>query len=389
MTNVVPFVPPIPDHVTDEDMLLALQQIPPHHQEVILLCDVEDMTYKEIAAALEVPIGTVMSRLHRGRELLRTELARRGAGPAAIGSGKRDTLIMQCRDVRELADSFLSEQLLVETNHELLRHLDTCPDCRADIAGRRALRDGLRAAFARAEDLRPRPEFAAELLATLRPASQPTDDLETLGAAIVVGARRGPCPCRRRRVVRAPLELAIAPGALAREAAGDHQNCAVKFNLAERPIPLEEAGRRYGAPYAALATFELPAVDGSLEMLERHSCVYQGRRFGHVVFRYRGALTSLLVTDGAPPAAPELEPNDSGSRRGVAAGRTVPRIRRRRSRSSVRLAPGADTRGTAVATPRLIALASTSAHCSAGATQVDRSDAAHRHGRAASRADGR
>ena len=91
MANVVPFVPPIPDHVTDEDMLLALQQIPPHHQEVILLCDVEDMTYKEIAAALEVPIGTVMSRLHRGRELLRTALTRRGAGPAALrqGSGAR------------------------------------------------------------------------------------------------------------------------------------------------------------------------------------------------------------------------------------------------------------------------------------------------------------
>ena len=77
---------------------------------------------------------------------------------------------MQCRDVRELADSFLSEQLLVETNHELLRHLETCPDCRSDIADRRALRDGLRTAFARAEDLRPRPEFAAELRARLRPA---------------------------------------------------------------------------------------------------------------------------------------------------------------------------------------------------------------------------
>jgi RNA polymerase sigma-70 factor (ECF subfamily) len=83
VANVVPFVPPIPDRVTDEDMLLAMQQIPPHHQEVILLCDVEDMTYKEIAAALDIPIGTVMSRLHRGRELLRTELVRRGAGPAA------------------------------------------------------------------------------------------------------------------------------------------------------------------------------------------------------------------------------------------------------------------------------------------------------------------
>jgi RNA polymerase sigma-70 factor (ECF subfamily) len=84
IANVVPFVPPIPDHLTDEDMLLALQQIPSHHQEVILLCDVEEMTYKEIAAALAVPIGTVMSRLHRGRELLRGALARRGAGPVAM-----------------------------------------------------------------------------------------------------------------------------------------------------------------------------------------------------------------------------------------------------------------------------------------------------------------
>ena len=47
-----------------------MREIPAHHQEVILLCDVEEMTYKEIAAALDVPIGTVMSRLHRGRELL-------------------------------------------------------------------------------------------------------------------------------------------------------------------------------------------------------------------------------------------------------------------------------------------------------------------------------
>jgi RNA polymerase sigma-70 factor (ECF subfamily) len=89
VANVVPFVPPIPERITDEDMLLAMREIPAHHQEVILLCDVEEMTYKEIAAALDIPIGTVMSRLHRGRELLRIELARRGAGPAAMAQGSR------------------------------------------------------------------------------------------------------------------------------------------------------------------------------------------------------------------------------------------------------------------------------------------------------------
>jgi anti-sigma factor RsiW len=219
---------------------------------------------------------------------------------------------MQCRDVRELADSFLSEQLLVETNHEVLRHIETCPDCRVDIAGRRAMRDSLRAAFTRAEDLRPRPEFTTELLAALR-SSQPEIKISrrsvlqswwALAAGVALAAGGGLFV--RHSSSRSRL------AALARDAAGDHLNCAVKFNLAERPIQLEDAGRRYGAPYAALATFEPPAVDGTLEMLERHSCVYQGRRFGHIVFRFRGALASLLVTDGAPPAVPELEPTDSG-----------------------------------------------------------------------------
>lgn len=68
------FVPPVPEHLTDEEVLGALRQIPETYQEVILLCDVQEMTYKEIASALNIPIGTVMSRLHRGRELLRVAL---------------------------------------------------------------------------------------------------------------------------------------------------------------------------------------------------------------------------------------------------------------------------------------------------------------------------
>ncbi len=112
--------------------------------------------------------------------------------------------------------------------------------------------------------------------------------------------------------------------ALAREAAGDHQNCAVTFALAETPIPLEEAARRYGAPYGALATFELPPVDGPLEALARHACVYGGRRFGHIVLRFHGAVASLLVTDGTPPAHVELQPNDGAlSMASLPAGRFV------------------------------------------------------------------
>jgi RNA polymerase sigma-70 factor (ECF subfamily) len=76
--ETVPFVPPIPEHLTDEDLLLALGQIPGSYQEVIILCDVQELSYKEIADALDIPVGTVMSRLHRGRERLRAALADRG-----------------------------------------------------------------------------------------------------------------------------------------------------------------------------------------------------------------------------------------------------------------------------------------------------------------------
>ena len=82
--NATPFVPPVPQHLTDEELLGALGRIPAPFQEVIVLCDVKELTYKEIADALAIPLGTVMSRLHRGRALLRAEL-----GTADSGFGRQ------------------------------------------------------------------------------------------------------------------------------------------------------------------------------------------------------------------------------------------------------------------------------------------------------------
>ena len=75
IANTVSFVPPVPQDLTDELVLSSLQRLPTAFQEVILLCDVEDLSYKEAAEALAIPIGTVMSRLHRGRAQLRAQLA--------------------------------------------------------------------------------------------------------------------------------------------------------------------------------------------------------------------------------------------------------------------------------------------------------------------------
>jgi RNA polymerase sigma-70 factor (ECF subfamily) len=75
MAYAVPFVPPVPHELTDEMILASLRRLPLAFQEVILLCDIEELSYKEAAGALDVPVGTVMSRLHRGRARLREELA--------------------------------------------------------------------------------------------------------------------------------------------------------------------------------------------------------------------------------------------------------------------------------------------------------------------------
>jgi len=57
----------------------AVDELPVPYREVVLLCDVEEMTYQEISAVLGVPIGTVMSRLSRARKQLRQSLAGEGA----------------------------------------------------------------------------------------------------------------------------------------------------------------------------------------------------------------------------------------------------------------------------------------------------------------------
>ena len=60
---------------SQQQVQAALEQVPVLYREVLLLCDVEEMSYQEIAETLAVPIGTVMSRLYRARKALRTALA--------------------------------------------------------------------------------------------------------------------------------------------------------------------------------------------------------------------------------------------------------------------------------------------------------------------------
>src|SRR5687768_11207608 len=97
---------------------------------------------------------------------------------------------MQCPDFREVADSYLSDELLVETNHDVIAHLEACAECRRELAARRELRATLRASFMDADELRIRDQFADGLHRDLRDiaTSKGTSLLSRRRALMVIAA---------------------------------------------------------------------------------------------------------------------------------------------------------------------------------------------------------
>jgi RNA polymerase sigma factor (sigma-70 family) len=62
------------DNLIGDEVSLALNTLPVDFKTVILLCDIEGFTYEEIAKIIDIPVGTVRSRLHRARNLLKEKL---------------------------------------------------------------------------------------------------------------------------------------------------------------------------------------------------------------------------------------------------------------------------------------------------------------------------
>ncbi len=219
---------------------------------------------------------------------------------------------MNCRDFREIVDSYLSDELLTETNHEVLRHLETCAECRGDIQERRILREKLKSAVKNTEAFQMREGFHQELLANLRETSKtPTM------AKVFFGINRNSWMALAACLILAfglgfwflqnpPLEQLTAESGGAIEfakrvsledfALGDHQNCAVKFNLTEAPIKINLAAPQY-ADLRRMVINPLKNSTGKYQLLESHTCKFQGRQFTHIVFRHQGKVVSVLLTD--------------------------------------------------------------------------------------------
>ncbi len=213
---------------------------------------------------------------------------------------------MKCQDFRELIDSYLSDELLTETNHEVLRHLEVCANCRREIEVRRNLLLRIRSAVKNSPQFQIRDEFSRSLRAQLRQStiaknvfwSKPHSWMAvaamlllTLGLSFwFVQNQNLPSP-EIARINENPQSTFLENAAL-----GDHQNCAVKYNLAEKPVEIDLTSAKY-ADLRQAVLLPLQNSADKYKLIESHICKYDGHTFTHIVFRHQDKTVSVLLTD--------------------------------------------------------------------------------------------
>ena len=209
---------------------------------------------------------------------------------------------MQCAEAGRLLDSFVVGELPTQTNRQIIRHLDTCAACRADIRNRRRTRAALRAAFLRSPELAPSAEFTARLREDLRRHAISTTQQGRRRAFMRWTAAAAACLFACVGLLWA--YQAVLGDTLLAEAVGDHRHCTLPRDgpLSFPDAALQQPARRLEALPRTIST--APGED--VVVLHRHVCMYGRRRFVHLVMRHRGERVSLVVSGAANRAPAQL-----------------------------------------------------------------------------------
>ena len=203
----------------------------------------------------------------------------------------------QCERIRRHLDAYLSNELLVETTSEILRHLETCEGCRRELETRTRVRDLVRRA---ATSQAPPDELRLTIQRRLRE-TQPSFwggtrqlnwALALAGIAVIVlggiVAHEWVRVVRGRRIVAGVLALGVS----------DHIQCAIKgHNYPEVANPPEVLRKKLGPQYAGLLDVVHQNLPG-FEVLEAHICSIPGssRKYVHFITRGRGTILSVILT---------------------------------------------------------------------------------------------
>lgn len=209
-----------------------------------------------------------------------------------------------CEQARKFLDSYVSNELLVETSHDVLRHLERCPACAAEAEARAQLRSRLKSSV-RAQEVPP--ELRVRVRERLRreesrgwfaQARWPIAIAAT--AALSVAVWIGIPPERLPALADRPAQNAYIQKVSARIAAvlqvglRDHIHCAVfrKFGTAPAPAVMES---ELGPSFRGL----LPVVEASVpkgyRVIMAHQCSYLGRKYVHLTAAKDGSLISVVI----------------------------------------------------------------------------------------------
>lgn len=203
----------------------------------------------------------------------------------------------QCARVRRQLDAYLSNELLVETTSDILRHLESCEACSQELAARTRVRDALRKA---ATSQIPPEELRQSIQRQLREMQPgyfgglPRLTWALALAAIVVVMLGGIATeqwisiQRGRRMVARVLAIGVS----------DHVQCAIKgHNYPDIANPPEVLRQKLGPHYAGLLDVVQQKLPG-FEILEAHICTIPGspRKYVHFITRGRGTILSVILT---------------------------------------------------------------------------------------------
>jgi len=211
-------------------------------------------------------------------------------------------------------DSYINNELLVETNHEILRHLESCPSCAAELEARTRLKNRLKAAVQNQSvpvDLEARvraaldrerhsaafawPRWAAAAAAVV-----------IISAAVTWVAHPHSNRLRLPDIADGPAQdvyirkVSESLSAVLKVGLGDHIHCSIFRKYAKNPPSFEEMAEKLGPAYQDLVPLVKSKVPQEYRIILAHQCGYQGRRFVHLTLSNGSNLLSLIITRKQP-----------------------------------------------------------------------------------------
>ena len=217
-----------------------------------------------------------------------------------------------CARIRRYVDSYINNELLVETNHELLRHLETCPACAAEVESRTRIKGRLKNAVQNQsvpEDLQARVraalrEDSRSSLAWTRWASAAAAVL-VVAAGLWVELPRWTRPALPDLADRRGQDVFIQKvsaslSAVLKVGLGDHIHCSIFRKYPKDPPSVEEMAQKLGPAYQDLVPLVKARVPEEYRIILAHQCGYQGRRFVHLTLTNGSSLLSLVITRKQP-----------------------------------------------------------------------------------------